>query len=102
MADHGGPEWGTETEELNATILRWPPGAGPPEHVNEQRDVVLVVLAGDAVVEVDGEERAARAGDVVVLEKGRRRRITAGAEGVRYVTVHRRRGGLKIATLPRP
>src|SRR4051794_2610328 len=24
----GGPEWGAESEELNATILAWPPGAG--------------------------------------------------------------------------
>jgi quercetin dioxygenase-like cupin family protein len=98
----GGPEWGVETEDLNATILSWPPGAGPPEHVNESRDVVLVVLEGSAELELDGEVRTVGAGEVAVLEKGHRRRVVAGADGVRYVTVHRRRGGLEIATLSRP
>jgi mannose-6-phosphate isomerase-like protein (cupin superfamily) len=98
----GGPEWGTATDDLNATILQWPPGAGPPEHVNEQADVVLVVLDGQAVLALDGEARHVAAGDVVVLERGRRRHLTAGPGGVRYLTVHRRRGGLEIATMPRP
>jgi quercetin dioxygenase-like cupin family protein len=101
-AVYGGPVWGTETDDLNATILEWRAGGGPPEHVNAERDVVLVVLAGSATVEVDGEAREAGAGEVVVLPKGARRRIAAGPDGVRYVTVHRRRGGLSIATLSRP
>jgi quercetin dioxygenase-like cupin family protein len=99
---YGGPVWGTASEDLNATILEWRAGGGPPEHVNAERDVVLVVLAGSATLELDGEPRAVAEGEVVVLEKGRRRRIVAGPDGVRYVTVHRRRGGLTIATLSRP
>jgi quercetin dioxygenase-like cupin family protein len=99
---YGGPVWGTASEELNATVLEWPPGAGPPEHVNAERDVVLVVVAGSAEIVLDGEARTAAAGEVVVLEKGRRRRITAGDGGVRYVTVHRKRGGLQVASLSRP
>ena len=101
-AGRGGPEWGTATDDLNATILRWPAGAGPPEHVNAKADVVLVVLDGTAELALDGEVRQLAAGDVVVLERGRRRRVVAGAGGVRYLTVHRRRGGLEIATMPRP
>ena len=98
----GGPEWGTATEDLNATILQWPEGAGPPDHVNERADVVLVVLGGSADLTVDGEARRVGAGDVVVLERGRRRGVVAGPGGVRYLTVHRRRGGLEIASMPRP
>ena len=101
-AVYGGPVWGTASEDLNATILEWPAGGGPPEHVNAERDVVLVVLEGTATVELDGEPGTVTAGEVVVLPKGARRRIAAGPEGVRYVTVHRRRGGLSIATLSRP
>ena len=97
----GGPEWGTETEDLNATVLRWEAGAGPPEHVNAERDVVLVVLEGTVTLELDGETRRLRPGEVAVVEKGCRRRLTAGPDGVRYVTVHRRRGGLQIGTIPR-
>ncbi|MGH3001838.1 MAG: cupin domain-containing protein [Gaiellaceae bacterium] len=98
----GGPEWGTATDDLNATVLAWPAGGGAAEHVNHERDVVVVVLHGTAELELDGVCRRIAAGDVAVLDKGRRRRITAGPDGVRYVTVHRKRAGLSIATLSRP
>lgn len=96
----GGPVWGTESEDLNATILEWPAGQGPPEHVNDARDVALLVLGGAGELLLDGETRPLRAGDVVVIEKGRSRRVTAGPDGIRYATVHRRRGGLQIARRP--
>lgn len=95
----GGPVWGTESEELNATILEWPAGAGPPEHVNETRDVALVVLAGSGELALDGERREVEAGEVVVLPKGARRALVAGPDGIRYATVHRRRGGLQVRRL---
>lgn len=28
-----GPIWGDATEELNVTLLAWPPGEGPAAHV---------------------------------------------------------------------
>jgi quercetin dioxygenase-like cupin family protein len=96
----GGPIWGTATEDLNATILEWGAGAGPRGvHVNAERDVVVVVVSGSLELEQEGDCRTVAAGEVAVLEKGRRRRLTAGPEGVRYVTVHRKRQGLAIATL---
>jgi quercetin dioxygenase-like cupin family protein len=94
----GGPVWGTESEDLNATILEWAAGEGPPEHVNETRDVAVVVLAGAGELSLDGEPRPLAAGDVLVVPKGARRRFTAGPEGIRYATVHRRREGLQIAS----
>lgn len=42
----GGPVWGAESEDLNATLLVWPARDGPPEHVNDEGDVLLVVLDG--------------------------------------------------------
>jgi quercetin dioxygenase-like cupin family protein len=69
------------------------------EHVNAERDVVVVVVSGSLELELDGERRRVAAGEVAVVEKGHRRRLTAGPEGVRYVTVHRRRPGLTIAPL---
>lgn len=99
VPERGGPVWGTESEELNATILEWPPGAGPPEHVNESRDVALVVLAGGGELELDGAPRRVGPGEVVVLPKGARRRVVAGPDGIRYATVHRRRGGLQVRRL---
>jgi quercetin dioxygenase-like cupin family protein/hemerythrin-like domain-containing protein len=97
-----GPLWGAETEDLNATLLAWPAHAGPPEHVNDERDVLLVVLAGSATVTVDGEPSLVEAGQAIVIEKGRRRRIAAGPEGVRYLSVHIRRPPLQIARASAP
>ena len=92
----GGPVWGTESEELNATILEWAAGEGAQEHVNDSRDVAVVVLAGGGDLTLDGESRTLAPGEVVVIAKGARRRIVAGPDGIRYATVHRRRGGLQI------
>jgi Hemerythrin HHE cation binding domain len=33
-----GPLWGTETVDLNATLLVWDANAAPPEHVNPELD----------------------------------------------------------------
>jgi quercetin dioxygenase-like cupin family protein len=90
--------WGAESEDLNATMLEWPPGEGPDEHVNDARDVLYVVLEGGATLTVDGEPRELRAGDALIVEKGRRRAVVAGPDGVRYVTAHVRRGPLQIRT----
>ncbi len=86
-----GPLWGTATEELNATLLAWPSREAIPEHVNDERDVLLIVLRGGGVVAVDGVEHEVAADDVVVLRKGARRRVVAGSEGIRYLSVHLRR-----------
>jgi quercetin dioxygenase-like cupin family protein len=84
------------SDELNATPLSWKAGAGPPEHVNEERDVLVVVLDGSATLSIDGEERELARGESAIVAKGRRRKITAGGEGVRYLSVHRRRPPLQI------
>jgi quercetin dioxygenase-like cupin family protein/hemerythrin-like domain-containing protein len=93
-----GALWGSDTDDLNATLLAWAAGDGLPEHVNGERDVLVLVLAGSAFVTIDGTPHEMHAGDVVIVEKGLSRGITAGAEGVRYVSVHRRRAPLQIAT----
>jgi quercetin dioxygenase-like cupin family protein len=98
----GGPIWGTESEELNATVLEWAAGEGPPEHVNDSRDVAVVVVAGSGELLLEGEPRPLAAGDVVVVPRGARRRFTAGPQGIRYATVHRRREGLQIASKLEP
>ena len=91
-----GPVWGAESEDLNATVLAWSAGAGPSEHVNEERDVLLVVLHGRLVLRVDDDETELTEGETVIVAKGRRRKITAGERGVRYLSVHRRRPPLQI------
>ncbi|HEU5216959.1 MAG TPA: cupin domain-containing protein [Gaiellaceae bacterium] len=92
----GGPVWGAASADLNATLLEWPAGEGPAEHVNDERDVLYVVLGGSARLTVDGEARELAAGEAVIVDKGARRALLAGPGGVRYLTAHTRRGGLEL------
>jgi quercetin dioxygenase-like cupin family protein len=96
MAATRGPVWGAESADLNATLLEWPAGKGPSEHVNEQLDVLYVVLAGSATLTADGEPRELAAGEAAIVDKGTRRALVAGPDGVRYLTAHVRRGGLQL------
>ena len=88
--------WGAESADLNATLLEWPAGEGPPEHVNESLDVLYVVVAGAATLTIDGAPRNLGAGEAAIVGKGARRGLVAGPDGVRYLTAHVRRGGLQL------
>lgn len=92
-----GPLWGTASDDLNATLLAWEAGGGTPEHVNDERDVLLVVLAGSGTVFVEGKAHAVAASQAILVEKGRTRRIESGPDGIRYLSVHLRRAGLQLA-----
>ena len=94
-----GPIWGEASDDLNATILEWDAGGGPAAHVNEERDVVVAVLAGALRVETDDGVRDLEPGDVVIVAKGARRKLTALAGGTRYLSVHRRRPPLQVRPL---
>jgi quercetin dioxygenase-like cupin family protein len=94
-----GPEWGAASADLNATVLEWKAGAGPAEHVNEERDVLYVVLAGSVTLTVDGEAHELVAGEATIVDKGAGRGLVAGPDGARYLTAHIRRGGLEIKRL---
>jgi quercetin dioxygenase-like cupin family protein len=85
------------SDDLNVTPLTWKAGSGPPEHVNEERDVLVVVLDGSASLCIDAEERELARGEAAIVAKGRRRKITAGRDGVRYLSIHRRRPPLQIS-----
>ena len=101
IAGHG-PAWGTATPDLNATVLVWLPGEGQPFHVNEERDVVLVVVEGSGRVTIGDEEQPVSAGTLVVIPRGVRRAVVAHADGMRCVTIHKRRDGLAVKRLDPP
>jgi hypothetical protein len=46
---------------------------------------------------VDGHEYALSSGSALLIEKGKSRSLHAGDDGVRYLSVHLRRGALEIA-----
>ena len=95
-----GPLWGMASMDLNATLLAWPAGHEVAEHVNAELDVLVVVLGGRGSVAIDGEEHELAACGAILIPCGARRRITAGETGVRYLSVHRRRGPLQIEVMP--
>ena len=95
-----GPLWGMASGDLNATLLAWPPDHEVAEHTNSELDVLLVVLKGDGVAKVDGQEHALLCGSALLVEKGSSRMIRAGADGLRYLSIHKRRGPLRIAEMP--
>jgi quercetin dioxygenase-like cupin family protein len=104
--DHfGGGDRSLPTVEVTGDaiegLLAWPPGHRIAEHVNDALDVLVVVLGGHGCALVDGEARDMVPGSAVLLPRGARREIDAGDEGLRYLTVHRRRGPLQIDPTPR-
>jgi quercetin dioxygenase-like cupin family protein len=60
------------------------------------------VLGGHGRAIIDDRPHALAAGSAILIPLGTRRRITAGAMGLRYLSVHRRRGPLQIQTVPLP
>jgi uncharacterized cupin superfamily protein len=95
-----GPLWGIASTDLNATLLAWPAGHEVAEHVNAELDVLVVVLGGAGSAVVDGDTHDLAAGCALLVERGASRRITAGDGGLRYLSIHRRRGPLQIQPLP--
>lgn len=90
--EHGG--------DINANLVRFPAGGGVEEHVNEEVDVLFVGVTGSGIVEVDGHKHLLRAGTVAFVPKGARRSTRSGSGDFAYLTVHRRRGPLRIGGLP--
>ncbi|HEY3561758.1 MAG TPA: hypothetical protein VGL05_30040 [Kribbella sp.] len=84
--------------QLDANLVHLPAGRRIEQHVEPELDVVLVVVAGDGTFgTADGPQQVA-AGNLVWLPHGSARDLTAGADGLSYLTVHRRRPGLQIKT----
>ncbi|WP_240654043.1 cupin domain-containing protein [Streptomyces sp. AcE210] len=97
-----GAVWklGGAARQLDANLVRLRPGTVVAEHVEPDLDVLLVVLEGDGSLRHAGEEEQLTPGALVFIARGERRSVAAGAEGLAYLTAHRRRPGLTIARPP--
>jgi quercetin dioxygenase-like cupin family protein len=95
-----GPLWGMASGDLNATLLAWPPGHELVEARNSELDVLLIVLEGAGAATVDEQEHALGPGSALLVRRGNSRTIRAGPDGIRYVSVHKRRGPLQITERP--
>ena len=96
-AGREGVVWGLEaSSDLNANLVRFEAGRGVGEHVNGEVDVVFLGVSGSGIVETDGREYVLDAGTFVFVPRGARRSTRGGPEGFAYLTIHRRRGPLRI------
>ncbi|MFB7220935.1 cupin domain-containing protein [Streptomyces sp. NPDC056227] len=88
--------------ELDANLVRLPPGAEVGEHQEDVLDVLLVVIAGSGRVAAGGDVLNLAPTTVLWLPRTSRRALAAGPDGLAYVTVHRRRPGLTIKSSVAP
>ncbi len=87
-----------ESKDLNANLVRFEAGGGVGEHINDEVDVLIVGVSGSGLVRVDEEEHSVEGGIAVFVPRGVRRSTRATSEGFAYLSVHRRRGPLRIGT----
>ncbi|WNO71714.1 MULTISPECIES: cupin domain-containing protein [unclassified Streptomyces] len=96
--DRGGALWRLSEagRQLDANIIRVPPGDRVARHAEADLDVLLCVLDGSGELETDAGRQRLEAGSVAWLPRGSHRALSAGADGLAYVTAHTRRPGLAI------
>ena len=97
-ADHQGALWhlAQTGRQLDANLIRLPPGATIAPHVEPDVDVLLVAVAGSGTLHTDAGAQALTPHTLAWLARGRRRAVSAGPEGLAYLTTHRARTGLRI------
>jgi quercetin dioxygenase-like cupin family protein len=88
------PIWTHQSDDLNVNLLVFERGDGVAEHVNAEVDVLLVGVAGEGEIDIDGRPQAMRAGRAAVIPKGTRRTVRATGDRFVYLTCHRRRAPL--------
>jgi quercetin dioxygenase-like cupin family protein len=97
-----GALWRLQPEErdLDSNVIQLPPGERIESHTGPECDVLVHVLHGGGRLGTDAEEVELRAGVLVWLPRLSRRSFVAGPDGLRYLTVHRRKPGLTIGHAP--
>ncbi|MEV4441112.1 hypothetical protein AB0K09_19245 [Streptomyces sp. NPDC049577] len=86
--------------QLDANLVHLPPGECVRTHVEPDLDVLLVVVAGAGTLGTARGPQPLAEGSLIWLPHGSSRSVTAGGDGLSYLTVHRRRPGMQIRTRP--
>ncbi|ONH33495.1 cupin 2 conserved barrel domain protein [Pseudofrankia asymbiotica] len=88
--------------DLDSNIIALPPGGTIEEHVGPDVDVLVHVLAGSGTLFTERDSLDLVPGALLWLPRRSRRRLAASHEGLRYLTVHRRRQALVVGSAPPP
>lgn len=102
-ADMGGAEWKLEVRDrdLDSNIIVLQPNATIEEHIGPDLDVLIHVLSGSGQLDTENGTIELTPGALVWLPRRSRRRFGAGPDGLRHLTVHKRRQALVLETAPR-
>lgn len=92
----GGAVWSASPGGFHANLVVLDGGGSIAAHRNDAVDVLVIVLAGAGTLSVDGEDAELKPAITVVVPSGSTRAITAGPEGLRYLSVHAEREPLGI------
>jgi len=97
-ADGSGAVWRLDVAErdLDSNVIALPPGGGIDAHTGPDLDVLIHVITGSG--RLIGENAAVdlHPGVLLWLPRRSRRQFAAGPDGLRYLTVHRRRPALSV------
>jgi quercetin dioxygenase-like cupin family protein len=85
-----------ESGDLNVNLVRFTAGEGVGEHVNDEVDVLLVSVSGSGEVRINGKLSGFSGGTLIFIPKGAHRSIHSISADFAYLTLHRRRGPLKV------
>ncbi|MEU5205224.1 AraC family ligand binding domain-containing protein [Streptomyces pseudogriseolus] len=98
--DRAGALWrlAESGRQLDANVVRLPPGHRVDTHREPDLDVLLLVLAGHGTLTAPDGEHPLPTGTLTWLPHGSTRSLAAGPDGLTYLTVHRRRPGMTIRT----
>ena len=97
-AEQGGAVWrlAEPSRQLDANLVRLPANATVAPHTEGELDVLLVGVAGSGTLHTDAGAIALAEHAVAWLPRGSRRAVTAGPDGLAYLTTHRARTGMRI------
>ncbi|WP_016905277.1 hypothetical protein [Streptomyces xiaopingdaonensis] len=86
--------------QLDANLVRLSAGEHIGTHAEPDLDVLILIVTGGGVMHTPEGELPLTGGALTWLPHGSTRSITAGLDGLTYVTVHRRRPGMQIRPHP--
>lgn len=99
-AGQSGPAWSITTaqRDLDTNIIVLAPDATITTHAGPDVDVLVHILNGTGVLITELTDTAITSGMLLFLPRRSMRGFTAGPDGLRYLTVHRKRESLVLNT----
>jgi quercetin dioxygenase-like cupin family protein len=101
VGDRPGAVWRLDGEDLQANLVRLEPGDRIQAHRNHDVEVLVVAVAGQGELTVDGQVHQLTPMVLVHVPKATVRAVMAVDGPLTYLSVHRRRSaGLQIGHQP--